>query len=506
MSKRKISINMLASIISYFVSILISFVLSPYIIKTLGKELYSYFSIANNFVSYMSIISIALNSMASRFITVEEARGNHKEANCYFSSVFWGNIILIGVLSIVSFILVFKIEWLLNISESYVAAVKILLSLTFVAMFVKLISSVFSVSTYVKDKLYLNSIESIVHAIIRAVLLFGLYIYFAPSILYLGYSSLGLSILGLVYFIMVNRKIYPESSIRLSDCSTKYMRILISSGIWRSIDSLGGLLLFNTDLIIANIFISESAGGILSIVHTFPTMLQGILSAISSVFLPEETWMYGKGNIEGMVKRVKVSQKICGAVVSIPVCGLIIMGKQFFDLWVPGNNSALLQILSIFCTGYMPLFIVSWPVANLNAIMNRNRLPAIINVFGGLLNLSSMIILIKYANMGIMIVPLTSLIIQTVYNLMFIPIYPCVGLGISKWTFYPPIVKCAIESMVLCLAGYFIVGRKQITNWSIFFLVVIMVAGGIAVVNYFVWFTKEDRVRIAAILRHRLIK
>lgn len=497
---------MMAAVCAYTASLLVSFFLSPYIINTLGKELYSYFSIANNFVSYMSIISIALNSMAARYITIEEARGNHTEANCYFSSVFWGNFVLIAILSIISVVLILNLEKIFNVSESYVYTVQILFILIFVSMFVRLIQSVFSISTYVKNMLYLNSVESMVSALLRAAILFALYAYLVPSILYMGYVSLILSIMSLMYYFLINQNIFPESSTRFIFCKIKYMWRLISSGIWRSIESLGGLLLFNTDLIIANMMIGESAAGLLAIVHMFPVLLQGILGAITNVFLPEMTWLYGKNDIEGLIGQVKKAQRICGAIVSIPVCILIIMGKNFFDLWVPGNDSQLLGLLSVICIGYMPLFIVAWPIANLNVIMDKNKLPAIINVVMGGVNLITMILLIKYANMGLLIIPLTSFILQITYNTMFIPIYPCVNLGVNKWIFYPPIIKSTLEVIVVCVIGCCCIDMVEIESWGDFFKTTVILVIVMLFVNYMLWLNKNEKDFLCNKILNNLLK
>lgn len=40
----------------------------------------------------MSFFTIAINSMASRFITIEIAKNNIGQANVYFSSVFFANV------------------------------------------------------------------------------------------------------------------------------------------------------------------------------------------------------------------------------------------------------------------------------------------------------------------------------------------------------------------------------------------------------------------------------
>ena len=93
-------LNFVTSIISMIVSLGISFVLTPYLIENLGKEAYAFYPIANNFVSYMTIITMTLNSMASRFITIEISRQNKKKAQEYFSSVLGANIVLASLLLI----------------------------------------------------------------------------------------------------------------------------------------------------------------------------------------------------------------------------------------------------------------------------------------------------------------------------------------------------------------------------------------------------------------------
>ena len=93
-STKRLSINLIANIVSYSTSIIIAFLLTPYLIKVLGKEAYSFYPMANNFVQYMGIITTALNSMASRFITIEITKNNTEKANVYFSSVFYSNVLL----------------------------------------------------------------------------------------------------------------------------------------------------------------------------------------------------------------------------------------------------------------------------------------------------------------------------------------------------------------------------------------------------------------------------
>ena len=94
MKNKNLLINIVTSIISLATSIGISFFLTPYIVDKIGKEAYGFIGLINNLVSYISIITIALNSMAGRFITIKIHQNNEKEANEYFNSVLISNIIM----------------------------------------------------------------------------------------------------------------------------------------------------------------------------------------------------------------------------------------------------------------------------------------------------------------------------------------------------------------------------------------------------------------------------
>ena len=93
MSSKRLMINMVSNIVSFIVSMGISFLLTPYIINTVGKEAYGFVGLANNFVSYAELITLALNSLAQRFITIKIHQNDFDGANKYFTSVTIANII-----------------------------------------------------------------------------------------------------------------------------------------------------------------------------------------------------------------------------------------------------------------------------------------------------------------------------------------------------------------------------------------------------------------------------
>ena len=99
-ANRQLAVNLIAQIASFLVSFGISFFVTPYVTNKLGSDAYGFITLADNFVNYASLITIALNSMASRFITIKIYENKMDEANVYFNSVLIGNTILLSLIHI----------------------------------------------------------------------------------------------------------------------------------------------------------------------------------------------------------------------------------------------------------------------------------------------------------------------------------------------------------------------------------------------------------------------
>ena len=87
MGGKRLAINMIANIVAFVVQFGINFLLTPYIVHTLGSEAYGFVQLSNNIISWVGILTVALNSMSGRFICIEINRQNTKKAKEYFNSV-----------------------------------------------------------------------------------------------------------------------------------------------------------------------------------------------------------------------------------------------------------------------------------------------------------------------------------------------------------------------------------------------------------------------------------
>ena len=131
MSKKIVFLNMFANFLSFGIQMLISFFLTPYIISNVSSEAYGFISLANSFPAYASLVTAALNAMASRFVSIEVHKKNIKKANEYFSSVILANLILAVIILGFGSAFIANIEHFINIPAELLKDVKYLFVIIF---------------------------------------------------------------------------------------------------------------------------------------------------------------------------------------------------------------------------------------------------------------------------------------------------------------------------------------------------------------------------------------
>lgn len=492
-SNKRLTINLIANVISYSTTIIISFFLTPYLIAELGKEAYSFYPMANNFVQYMSIITVALNSMASRFITIEVTKGNLKKANVYFSSVFYSNIILSLVILIPMIFIVVFLDKIINIPFELIGSIKLLFSLVFLSMIVNVITSVFSVAVFAKNRIDLRSIGDIFQAVLKLILYLILFFCFTPSIIYVGLVALILSVTYFIIHSIYTMKLLPELKISIGYFDFESIKEILFSGVWNSVNQIGSSLMFSLAILYCNVFVNVSAAGEYSIIQTVPNFINGIITMLSSVFFPIITQTYANSSKENLIKEIHKSQKIMGMITNIPIAIFIAIGFEFFSLWVPNENAKRLEILSFLTIIHLLIIGVTWTLSNLNTVINKVKIPALYMVFCGILNFILVYILTTYTSLGVYAIPLASCPILLIWAGFFIPIYPCLELKIKKNTFYPAIIKTLFSALIIFGFTYTLKRIIFIDSWMKL-ITVCFIAGVFGLIcNFCIVFSKKER-------------
>lgn len=497
-------LNMIGSVMTYVISMLISFFLSPYIVKNIGVDANGFITLANNFLGYISLASIALNTLGSRFVTISIYEKDNDKSNRYFSSIFYANLFLsIGLTIIYSLIIIF-LDDLIDVSAVLLPDVRLLFGVLFVNSVSNTIGSVFSVATFATNKLYLNSIATIITNLVRVTVLIVLFALFQPKLYYVGVSTFCSSFLLVVINFFFTKKLLPQIKINHKCFEIKKVKELVSGGIWASVNRLGTILLSDLDLLISNIFIDSIAMGVLSVSKTVPSAINSVVGSIVSVFSPNYTILYAQKKYKELIVNIKQSIKIMSILTNLPVIVLIICGEQFYRLWQPTQDAHELYILSILSIACVIISGGINCIYNIFTVVNKLRLNAVVVIISGLISTGIVFILLKTTDLGIYAIAGVSTVVSIIRNFAFTAPYGAKCLNIKWYSFYPEMIKSLIFVLISVFVSYFPSKVIKGDNWISLILLGIITVAVSACIGYFIILNKEERKIVKNIVFKRL--
>lgn len=469
-SKKQISINMLANIVSYSTNAGIAFLLTPFLIDKLGKETYSFYPIANTIVSYMSILTNALNAVASRFVTVEIVKENKSEADKYFSSTLAANLIMSCILALPMALIVIFLDKIMDVPINEVASIKMLFSLVFTAAIMNICASVFGIATFAKNRIDLRSLRELVTAIIKVILFVTLYKFFSPTIFYVGVVALAVAIVNVCFQIGYTKYLLPDIHLSRSNISLSHTKKLLGSSTWNAINSFGNVMLAGMTLILANIIFGANSSGTFSIVYTVPQFMSGIISMLVGVFFPVMTYRYAQKDKDGLCYEIATSQKLIGSIGCAIIATFGAFSQPFFQLWTPSENSIVLSKLTILVL--VPYIFIScfWTLTNIIIVVDKLKFPAIANLVLGILNIVLSFMAKWLFGLADICLPIISGILQIVWIGVIIPKYISNILKIKPWNVYTPFIWLALCTTITTALIRQLTLVLHINNWGRFIL------------------------------------
>ena len=493
---KQLAINLISSFVAFGTNLGINFFLTPFIVKKLGIEAYGFLGLSSNIIGYTGLITVALNMMAGRFIAIKYQQGNYDDANKFFSSVFFSNLILSAIIIIALIICLFNLELFFEIPKHLVLDVKALFSFSIFTTTAGLLTNVYGVATFIKNRLELSAIRRIIGNIFRAGSLIILFSFFPPHLWYYGITG----ILVTIYISITNygytRKLTPELYLSYKNYNWEKVKELLSAGVWGIVNKLSGMLGHGFDLVFANIFINATAMGLYSMSKSIPIMILHVFGMIAGVFAPLFTQLWAQKKNEELKSEINKAIRICGFFANIPLVCLFVFGESFYKLWLPNQDAAKLQLLTIIGSLNFMVSMPLEPLWNIFTITNKLKLSSLfmlgINVLVFLTVMSSMFF-VDSLDARLLILAGTSTFWNNLKNLFFLPMYGAYCLGYKKTAFYRPLLKsvsCFVLEIILCFPLRFIM---TIDSWVKLIFFACLATTLCFVTNYWISLENNDR-------------
>lgn len=457
--------TLLFSLIAMGMNYGISLVLTPYITETLGAEAYGFVSLAKTVSNYGIILTTCLNSYAARYIVLAYHKNNLVQANKYYSSVILANAGLLLIVMLGSVLFIWKLQHFFVIPDHMLFDVRLLFTTDILNFMLLSTVNMFSVYAAVNDKLHKTHIARIFGYLSEAAILVILFMFFAPKIYYVGIALLlSTVVLGMMYYVEAKREL-PELQVRLCDFSGTAVKKLVGSGIWNSINSVGNLLNSGLDLWLSNLLLSATATGQISVVKTLATIFSTLCQLLATPLQPTLLKHYSKKNTSGVVSTLIVSMKINGFFAMLLFAGFGAFGTMYYELWLPTQDAGLLYQLTMITFAGSLMEGVAFPLFYVYTLTLKNKLPCVVTVLSGLINVGGMFAMITIFNTGVYAVVLTTTVLGWITYFVFTPLYAAKCLGCVPKLFYKAIGQTAFAGIFMTVSVFALSSLGSNASW-----------------------------------------
>lgn len=495
-NNKRLALNMSFTIISFVITTCVSFFLTPYIVRHLGRAAYGFLGLSTNIIGYTSLITVALNAMAGRFISISYMKGNVEGANKYFSSVFFSNLILAGAILVLSAFFLYYIDILLDVPPNLLGDVRLLFLILTMNSMIGLVTNQYAIATFIKNKLYLNSIRGIIATLLSALTLLVSYGFFPAHLWYNGLSGIIITVYTVWFNVKYRNTLTPDLRVNIRNFDIHRVLELIKSGAWNIITKLSDILSQGLDLLFANLFVGAAAMGTFSISKTIPMMALSLMSQIANTFSPHVTNLYANGQIDQIVHELKKSIRVTSCFSTPVLCSLYVFSGDFFHLWLPGQDNNQLWLLTVLGFIASPFTMPQEALWNVFTITNKLKLSSLallcesVGVFTTILVMMNFI---KEPASRLIVLACTRTVWGAFRSAFFLPMYSAHCLGKSKFTFYKEILHSVGALVVACSICWLLREVLPVHSWiKLIMDIAITCVIGFTINFYFVM-TKNDK-------------
>jgi O-antigen/teichoic acid export membrane protein len=451
-AKRRLLANVSTSITEIVLTSLIGLWLTRYFISHLGVAVYGMIPLVTQIAAYFDLLSRSIGDSVGRFVVIHFKKNEIEECNIYFNTA----LISLAILCLLTFIPLIAVALLapfvFNIPAGHEAGTSWLFFCVLLSSLIISLSGPFFVSALIKHRFDLMNSIRILSRLSRVAILVLCFRYWGPSLKYVGlsYCVWGFFLVGGSMWLM--SRLTPQLHIGWSSYRLSALREMAGMGGWITINQIGALLYLSSQLVIVNIILGADEGGRYGPIVLLVSLLTMLGSAVANVFTPIAYENIAHDKIESLVRYTKRSTKFMGLIIALPI-GLICGLSNPFLKWWLGPEFVDLSPLVWLLLGPWIVNVTVRPMFSVYRGLNKVKVPAIVILVGGVLNVIVSVALLKYTNLGLYGVGLSLVFCLTGKNLFFTPIYTAILLGRPKSTFFKDITLSVLMVAILLLLG-----------------------------------------------------
>ena len=471
--KKQMPKNLTLNLLSFLTNVLIGLWIIPYLVGHIGVAAYGLVPLAMFFSAYVSVIVQSLNSVVNRFLLIAIHKNNTNEANEIFNTSLIIMLIFIFIQSTIMSVIILNLSYLLDIPLGLKEDAFWLFLLTFIGFSFSLLRGIFATPIFAQNRLDILRSLDIIQILSRTAIIIILFSFNNPELIYVGIANLCGALIVFIQTLYFNRKLAPELKINFTLFNKTRVKELSHMGGWVLINQIGSLLFLKIDLFLANKFLGASIAGEYAIVLQWNMLIRVFAGLLSGVLTPITMILYAKGERVNLIKMLKITFKLMSIGMAIIIGILTALSGDILSIWM-GENFRHLETLMTLSLLPLVINLAVYPLFAVQTAYNKVKIPGIVTLLLGLANLLLAILLLQWTTLGLYAIVLAGVIILTLKNTFFTPIYASYLLKIPSFSF----IKYYIYGIAFYIVSYiftsFISAFYQIDGYITLILVAIL--------------------------------
>jgi O-antigen/teichoic acid export membrane protein len=461
-SKRLIH-NTIFNVMTLVSGAIITFFLIRFFLSQLGESRYGIWVLIGSIFQYRRLLDMGMNSSIDRFIPVNLAKRDYDAIQRVISTSLFFFAALAVVLGIMTLLLYNNIGAWFTIAPDMVGTTGLLILIVGSSFVLSMPLQVSSALLCGLQRYDILNITELIMLLLRTFIV----------VVLLGQGG-GLLTIGIVYGagevlvrcvqFVCTRKLLPDVSISVRSIDFKLLKEMLAYGINTCLYRTGGLLILKaTDLVIA-IYIGTAEVSQFAVAIAGIFLLSQLLRAFATAIKPAVSDLDARDEHSHVREISFLMQKYSLLVIIPAACFLIVMGREFLQVWVgekfqdPNIVNYLGIVLAILAIGNC---IRLSQYSNFLVLVGKgdHKLFGILTIVTGLLCISASIVSVKVFNFGLLGIAWSNSLPMALISGVVLPVYFNRKMKISmRETFlkvwWPAIVGSAPTIILICVWKY----------------------------------------------------
>lgn len=437
-SKQLIAINSAVKYLSLVVINILTFFLTPYLIRTLGPTLLGLKTLAFQALQFVGLAHTAMGISYERYAKLNFARGDLEEMNSNLSAGFLVSAVSAFLFATGSALLAWHADTLFGLSPDLLpVARRVFMLIGFTTSFL-ILTGVWETPCFVTERFYLLELGNLVCSLFAALAVVVVFEYWRPSIVAWVILSNGSLVVWRLLFIMPwAHRILPAFRLHGSLIrSSGQIRELMAFGGLNFVGGVGYLLYYASDSILISNLRELGPDQIVfyNVAQRWDPQIRMLVMAFVGTMLPLMTSLVSLKQTDRLHSVFLRGTRYSLLIGNLPALLLIGLAEPFLQHWVGADfarvSAPVMQLL-------MVQFMLCLPermAYNVNIAYGRMGGPVVVALVGGCLNILLSIGLVKAFGMGLFGIALGSaaaLLLVSYYAVLYA--LRLMGLNLGRW-------------------------------------------------------------------------